>query len=92
MSDEENTTNIDDKVYAALQKAGGTLEHLVKATGLRKLAVDESLRRLLNTGRAERKWVLVSRGAHDWKFYAAQPHGAQEFGAGGAGGGSTGEW
>lgn len=72
MTDELNPDDVDARVFEALQKAGGTLDHLAKTTRLPKRFVDESLKRLVATGRAERKWVLVARGAHDWKFYAVE--------------------
>ncbi len=71
MTDEPTPDEIDAQVFEALQKAGGTLDHLAETTRVPKRLVDESLKRLLAAGRADRKWVLGSRGAHDWKFYAA---------------------
>jgi predicted transcriptional regulator len=71
MDEEISASEVDTQVLAALQKAGGTLDHIAKTTRVPKRLVDESLKRLVNAGRAERKWVLVARGAHDWKFYAA---------------------
>jgi predicted transcriptional regulator len=71
-TDEPNPDMIDAQVFEALQKAGGTLDHLAKVTRIPKRYVDESLKRLLAQGRADRRWVLVARGAHDWKFYAKE--------------------
>ena len=66
------TEPFDEQVYVALKQSGGTIEHIARAVSQPRAEVAQSLERLRNAGRANRRWVVLSRGAKDWKYFAAE--------------------
>lgn len=62
------TESLDEQVYAALKQSGGTVEHVAKNVGASRAEVAQSLERLRLAGRAQRRWKLLVRGAHDWSY------------------------
>jgi predicted transcriptional regulator len=70
------TESLDERVYAALKQSGGTVEHIAKSVGVPRAEVAQALERLRQAGRAQRRWKLIARGAHDWSYYAAAEGGA----------------
>jgi predicted transcriptional regulator len=65
------TESFDEQVYSALKQSGGTIEHIARAVGQPRAEIAQSLERLRTAGRATRRWVVLSRGAKDWKYFAA---------------------
>lgn len=65
------TESLDEQVFVALKQSGGTVEHVAKNVGAPRAEVAQALERLRLAGRAQRRWKLIARGAHDWSYYAA---------------------
>jgi predicted transcriptional regulator len=65
-------TPFDEQVYTALRQSGGTIEHIAKAVATPRAEVAQALERLREAGRAERRWMVLTRGAKDWKYFAVE--------------------
>lgn len=64
-------TSLDERVYVALKQSGGTVDHIARVVGVPRTEAAQVLERLRIAGRAQRRWKLIARGAHDWSYYAA---------------------
>ena len=64
------TEALDEQVFAALKQSGGTVEHVAKNVDAPRPEVAQALERLRQAGRVQRRWKLLSRGAHDWSYSA----------------------
>jgi len=71
------TDTLDEQIHAALKQSGGTVEHIARSVGAPRAEVAQALERLRLAGRAQRRWKLIARGAHDWSYYAAAEQAAE---------------
>jgi predicted transcriptional regulator len=72
------TESLDEQIYAALKQAGGTVEQVAKNVGVPRAEVAQALERLRLAGRAQRRWKLLVRGAHDWSYSAVNEQGSEQ--------------